>query len=103
MLGDLKSTLGSMNHDGLGGSWARISGFMEHRRGEIPDVQPVLAPSMNKLPIFDKFFFGGGCSIILKVRLWGEGQDFVNLFSLEDLTTKVSISQATETQNVALL
>lgn len=60
MLGDLKSTLGSMNHDGLGGSWARISGFMEHRRGEIPDVQPVLAPSMNKLPIFDKFFFGGG-------------------------------------------
>lgn len=71
MLGDLKSTLGSMNHDGLGGSWARISGFMEHRRGEIPDVQPVLAPSMNKLPIFDKFFFGGGCSIILKVRLWG--------------------------------
>lgn len=34
---------------------------------------------------------------------WGEGQDSVNVFSLEDLTMKVSVSPATETQNVALL
>ena len=74
---------------------ARIGGFLErHKRSKFQFAQQShCSPSTNTFPFP---MFRVGVLSHPEARLWGGGDDFTNVCSLEELTEKVAVSQATQ-------